>query len=353
VEELTTGVTDSLKKVAAIHAYVKQNVAWDGVSDFYAVNPKKVLELKKGSSGDINLLLGSMLDKAGFNVDMVLLSTRDHGFIRIQSPMAKQFNYTICLIKVNGKNLLLDATEKFLPMNVIPQRCLNGAGLIISRTNHGWINLETKIRSRTMIDANFALDAEGDLKGKVGFTRDGYDAHTVRKSYRSKGEKTYLADFLGSRSWEMEKSDFQNMDDPDKQAKETHELVIHEQASVAGDVIYVNPFVTGQLTANPFTAETRTYPVDFGSLSEKVYLCKITIPEGFVVDEMPKSKILMLPENGAKYMYNLAQTGNVLTLTSTLQVNRSIFIQDDYPNLREFYAQVVAKQAEQIVLKKK
>ena len=32
---------------------------------------------------------------------------------------------------------------------------------------------------------------------------------------------------------------------------------------------------------------------------------------------------------------------------------RSIFDQTEYPNLREFYNQVVAKQAEQIVLKKK
>jgi len=36
-----------------------------------------------------------------------------------------------------------------------------------------------------------------------------------------------------------------------------------------------------------------------------------------------------------------------------LQINKSLFIQDEYPHLREFYNRVVAKQAEQIVLKKK
>jgi hypothetical protein len=36
-----------------------------------------------------------------------------------------------------------------------------------------------------------------------------------------------------------------------------------------------------------------------------------------------------------------------------LQVNKSLFMQEEYPDLREFYSLVVAKQAEQIVLKKK
>jgi hypothetical protein len=36
-----------------------------------------------------------------------------------------------------------------------------------------------------------------------------------------------------------------------------------------------------------------------------------------------------------------------------MSINKTLFAQDEYPNLREFYNQVVAKQDEQIVLKKK
>jgi hypothetical protein len=63
--------------------------------------------------------------------------------------------------------------------------------------------------------------------------------------------------------------------------------------------------------------------------------------------------LLKLPDNSAKYIYNLTQTGNTLMLTSSLQINNSLFTQDEYPHLREFYGMVVAKQAEQVVLKKK
>ena len=99
--------------------------------------------------------------------------------------------------------------------------------------------------------------------------------------------------------------------------------------------------------------EKREYPVDYGSPSERIYICKISIPEGYVVDELPKSVIVKMANNSAKYMYNVTQTGNAISLTSNLQINSSLFSQEEYPHLREFYTQLVAKQAEQIVLRKK
>lgn len=60
-----------------------------------------------------------------------------------------------------------------------------------------------------------------------------------------------------------------------------------------------------------------------------------------------------MPENAARYTYSVAQNGNIISLTSMFHINKSLFTQLEYPYLREFYNQVVAKQAEQIVLKKK
>jgi len=45
--------------------------------------------------------------------------------------------------------------------------------------------------------------------------------------------------------------------------------------------------------------------------------------------------------------------GNTLNVVSTMQINKALFVQAEYEHLREFYNQIVGKQAEQIVLKKK
>jgi hypothetical protein len=354
VEEITAGKTEPLDKITAIHNYVRQTIEWNGEKDKYADNLKKVFELKKGTAADINTLLAAMLDKAGMVAEMVLLSTRDHGFIRIMYPMEEQFNYAVCLVRLpDGKSLFLDATDKFLPPNVLPSYCLNGEGMVVSKTNHGWIKLETKTKAKTIVNSEFVFAENGTLTGKLTFHRDGYDANAARKEYISKGEETYLKDFVGSKSWELGKSVFENVETIDQLLKETHELVLTDHASQSGDVIYLNPFVVSQYNSNPFKAKDRKYPIDFGSLQENLYMFKLVLPDGYVFDEIPKSKMFMLPENAARYTFNVTQNGNIINITSNLQINRNIFYQEEYLHLREFYNQVLAKQAEQIVIKKK
>jgi hypothetical protein len=354
VEEITNGINDPIQKMTAIHNFVKSNIEWDGYNDHLAFSPKKILEEKKGSSGDINLLLASMLEKAGFEVQPVLLSTRDHGFVRRQYPMERQFNYVVCLVKLqDGKSVWLDATDKYLPINVLPSKCLNGQGLVISAKNYGWIDIQSKAKAKTVVNADLSLDPSGELKGKLNLLHDGYDAQKMRSEYVKKGKDGYVKEVFGSKPWQIANSDFQNVTELTQTPKQIHELTITDHASVAGDMIYINPYITSQIESNPFKLDNRVYPVDYGSMIENVYMCKLTIPDGYVIDEMPKSKVLMLPENAAKFMYNVGQNGNTINITSQFLINKNIFVQTEYPDLKEFYNQVVAKQTEQIVLKKK
>ena len=352
VEAITAGITEPEQKVMAIHNYVKENIKWDGYNDYAAASLKKIMEVKKGTTGDVNILLASMLEKAGFTVDMVLLSTRDHGIVRREFPMSRQFNYVVCAVRLGDKTILLDATEPFLPMNVLPERCLNGAGLIISKTNHGWMNLQTKVKAKTIVSADLMMNPDGELKGKLVYQRDGYDGMAMRKSYLNKGEETYLKDFLKDKTWQVENTAFANIQQLDLGTTESHNLVINDHATAAGNLIYINPFVTGSFETNPFKLPAREYPVDFGSNLEKIYMCKLSIPDGYAVDELPQSKMWMLPGNAGKYMYNVSQSGNTIHITSNFQINKSLFLTEEYPNLREFYNLIIAKQAEQIVLKK-
>jgi Transglutaminase-like superfamily. len=347
------GITDPLVKVSSIVNYIKQNVEWDGTEDIYPDNLKKVLEKKKGTAADINIMLASMLQKAGFEVDPVLLSTRDHGIVRQSYPMAKQFNYVVCALRLEDKVILLDATEKYLPYNVIPSRCLNGQGLVISKTKHGWIDLTSKAKSKTTVMADLVLNAEGSLKGKLQFSRDGYDAWEMREEFHAKGETEYVKDYVTGKSWQFEKSEFQDIKDIEKTAKEVHEVQIDEHVTQNGPVMYISPFIDAQIDENPFKQDTRIYPVNYSTAMEQIYVCKITVPEGYTVDELPKSKVLGLPGNAGRFLFNTSMVGNVISITSNFQINKSLFLQAEYEVLKEFYNQVVSKQAEQIVLKKK
>jgi hypothetical protein len=354
VEEITKGLATPEEKIAAVCNYVKRNVQYEGSysSKYTTKSLKKVLEEKKGNATEINLLVASMLEKAEIPVSAVLLSTRDHGLIREGTPASTQFNYVIAAALIGDKIFLLDATEKLLPSNLIPERCLNGKGLLVNESAVRWINLETKLKSKSTTTAELTLQNESQLVGKLRRDFAGYAALSKRKGFFNKGEEDYLKDFIASHLWERQKSEFKNTEDLGNPFSETHELLINENVTAAGDVVYIEPFVIDRLKTNPFVSEQRQYPVDFGSPSEQTFMYKLTVPENYKIEEIPTSKILALPENAAKYLYNVSVNGNVVSITSILSINKAMYVQDEYPNLREFYNQVVAKQSEQIVLKK-
>ncbi|MBX2913658.1 MAG: DUF3857 domain-containing protein [Cyclobacteriaceae bacterium] len=349
---LTAGINEPIKKIEAIHRYIATTIEWDGIEDFYPGDLRKVLETKKGSSADINVLLAAILDKLEIPVEMVLLSTRNHGIIRKEYPMVRQFNYVICAARVEGNVILLDATEKHLPYTIIPDRCLNGQGLVISKTNHGWINIPPSAKAKTIVNANIKIGIDGVMEGTVSFSDEGYNANKIRNEFEIKGQEEFSKEFRNKTQWGITKSEFENLTDLEKPFVQTHHVLINEHTSSTGNTIYFNPLLANRLLQNPFKNDTRVYPIDYGAPSENMYMSKFVIPPGYTVDELPKSKFLTLPENGARFFYNISQTGDVINLTCIVSINRTLFAQTEYSILREFYSQIVAKEAEQIVLKK-
>jgi hypothetical protein len=353
VEELTAGATTNAQKVEILHNYVRQNVAWNEESRrFTQKTLRQVLEDKKGNSAEINLLLASMMEKAGLDVKPVLLSTRDHGFIREATPAMAQFNYVICIVRWDQTQLLLDATEPYLPAGLLPSRCLNGKGMAVAKTGLEWIPLVAP-KTRTATTSDLVLSADGVLTGTLKLEHGGYRALEKRKKYFSEGADVYVKDLIGTRQWEITNSQYTNAKELPETFKETHDIAINEHITLAGDVMYMNPFISGQWNSNPFKLAKREYPVDFGSPFDEVYVIKVKLPAGYALDEMPAPKIFALPANAARYTMSSTTIGDVVSITSMLSVNKVLFTSIEYESLREFWNQVVAKQIEQIVIKKK
>lgn len=353
VEEQTAGITDPEKKIHALFDYVKKNITWDESTDVYPDHQfKEVLEKKKGTSSEINGILVSLLMKADIDANPMVIRTRRKGFIKPFLPMASQFNDVICHVKLGEKTMLIDATNPGLPITALPERCLNGQGLLIRKETSDWIEITT-VKSRRVVSSDFVLSDDGSLSGYLTISRDGISASDMREGFKKEGEEQYIKGLLEGKNWDVSKSTFENIDDYKTSAKEIHELAIPEYGQAAGPLIYINPIVYGRQEENPYKLEKREYPVDYASPFDRVYLGKITLPDGYTVEELPKPKIFVLPEGGGKYVYNVTHMGNALNVISQFIINKSSFSTEEYPVLREFYTQVVSKQNEQVVLRKK
>jgi hypothetical protein len=53
------------------------------------------------------------------------------------------------------------------------------------------------------------------------------------------------------------------------------------------------------------------------------------------------------------FEYRISHSNGRISFRCKLKFNRTLYMPEEYPNLREFFNMVVSKQNEQIVLKKK
>jgi hypothetical protein len=134
--------SDGLTTAKNIYQYVKDNVQWDGTYSMYAYRDlNKVLHKKTGSSGEINLLLISLLQHAGLEVNPVLIRTRDMGRIENIYPEFNQFNHVIAQVEVNGRTLYLDASGKTSSFTSLPWNVDKTEGFVVSKDKYKWVDV--------------------------------------------------------------------------------------------------------------------------------------------------------------------------------------------------------------------
>ncbi|HEY4651633.1 MAG TPA: DUF3857 domain-containing protein [Pontibacter sp.] len=338
--------------VQAIYDHVYSRMTWNGKYGILATNTlRKAYDTRTGNAADINLMLVAMLQEAAFDANPVLVSTRSNGRPPMGSPLINKFNYVVAHVVVDGKEILLDATEPMMPFGMLPVRALNGEGHLIKRKGNRWVTLKPATYSQ-FISTDVTFTPSGELQGKTTESAGGYYALSLRKTLTEEGEAK-LSERLTREvgNYKLGKPAFEHADQISKP------LVIRYDVSSGGtgqlaDIIYLNPLLGHGEKENPFKLKERMYPVDFASPIDETIITKYTIPTGYMVDEAPKSVAVSLPENSGKFTFMVQQDGNELQVVSRVNINKAVFYAEEYPLLKEFYDQIIAKHAEQIVLKK-
>jgi hypothetical protein len=118
-------------------------------------------------------------------------------------------------------------------------------------------------------------------------------------------------------------------------------------------VIYFNPLLEEGYKENPFRAADRKYPVEMPYGFDETYILNMEIPEGYVVDEMPKSTKVTFNEDEGFFEYLITKDADGIQFRSRVSLKKANYKPEDYATLRDFFAFIVKKQGEQIVFKKK
>jgi hypothetical protein len=353
LKAIVAGLTKQDEIILAILNYVKTTVKWNDYTG-YSCNDgvKKAYKDKTGNVAEINLMLTAMLRTAGLKANPVLLSTRSNGIALFPSRTA--FNYVIAAVETPDGLILLDATSKFSTPNVLPFRDLNWLGRLIRKDGTSQeVDLMPKKASNDNVTMNYTIDASGKITGKLRRQRTDHNAMVFRSEIENIKEEDYL-EKLENENEKIEIADYSRTNEKEVQLPiiETCSFSGTNLCELIGEKIYINPLLFFTKEQNLFKQEAREYPVDYGFPFADKYIINIDIPEGYMVETLPKSSQLNMEDDLGSFKFISNASGNRIQLSISHQINTPIVSSEYYSMLKEYYQGMIAKETEKIVLKK-
>lgn len=355
VASITSDNPDELARAKAVYRYIKGWYKWNRQADMFSENIKRAFESHSGSTADINLSLAAALTEAGLNAETVVLSTRDNGIINKLYPTIGDFNYVIVKLNLNDKSWLLDASEPLLPFGLLPLRCINDQGRVISFDKPSyWIDMVASQKETRIYTADLTLQEDGKMKGIISKVSRGYEAFDKRNTIKSFNSVDEFVEDLDEK-WaktKVIKSKITNIDSLEESLTEIYTVEMDVFDDLNGDKFYLNPFFLSRISENPFKLDNRSYPVDLGAITDSRMIVTISLPEKFSVIGQPANIALALPGGSGKFLSTSSIIDNKIMLSEIKQLNKAIYTPDEYPLLKELYRQIVQAQKTDFVLQK-
>ena len=349
-------LTTDYAKMLTIHSYVRRNMEYNGTTSIWALDGVKAAwKDKKGTSGEINLILVNLLKEAGLNAHPVLVSTRENGRVSTSLPGVDQFDKVLAHVRIGSKVYVLDGTEKFTATRLIPLNVMYSEGLVIEKidTNEwGWEVLwdnGNKFNTVTIFKA--ALTEKGIIEGQATVTSFDY-SRVERMPMLKQGKDQFVKHYFEARNPEFKIENVVINNEDNDSLPLVQELKFSHPVNESGNYRYFSANIFSGLEKNPFISEERFSDVFFGANQSYSIVGNFEIPKGYVFEEMPKNIRMIMPDTSITMSRFTAVKENTLTTRVTLEFKKPVFTPEEYPYFMEFYKKLFAILNEQYVIKK-
>ncbi|WP_349317405.1 DUF3858 domain-containing protein [Chitinophaga sp. MM2321] len=353
VDELTKDTKTNREKAEKIYSWVRDNFTNEDYSGLWIRKSlKSIFNARKGGIAEINLLLVAMLKRAKLEAYPVILSTRDNGYVFSYYPLLNRFNYTIAGLNLGDEFVNLDATDPLLGFGKLPAACYNGEARIVNDVATPLMLSADSLKEQKFTSVMIGKVENGEITGTFQQRPTYFESYDIRQQVKAKNQDEYFKKIQKSYTGDIT---LENTTIDDLKKLESSVLVKYDFKMGVDEqnLMYLNPLLGEANKRNIFKAAERKFPVEMPAVFDEVYSFNMDVPEGYVVDELPKSSMAKYNGEEGLFQYLIRQEENHIQLRCRVKLSKAGFTPEEYPSLREFFDLVVKKQAEQIVFKKK
>jgi len=340
--------------IAKIYALVMEKIRWNETFAFWGNRARDAVRHGTGNNAQINMVLMSMLRDANIITYPVLMSRRDRGRLPFSPTLDRLNTFIVAAETSDGQTFYMDGSAIYGGLNVLPTVLLVDRAWAFDerRTGDKWVDLTNLGRNQHINILRVSIDENGAMTGDAQIRYTGQTAARFKARYFSLDDPLeFMTTNALTQGITIETHSLEGMEPMSTVVNET--FTFTKNAELAGDYMFITPMIYKHLTDNPFIQSERRLPIEFDFPYSYMKTVVFTIPEGFVVDEMPVPLTISLENNAGRLIYGITQINeNTLQLTYRFELNQIIFPQSDYPMIREFFGQVASKNREMIVLRR-
>ncbi len=344
-------------KMVTIHNYVRKNMQWNEYYGIWALDGvRSAWKDKKGSTGEINLILINLLKDAGLHVQPMLVKKIDNGQINMQYPSFGDFDKVVAYVIIGNNFYIMDATDKYTPPTLIPRELIYSEGLAISKIETfewGWKHLNKVERTyNNLVYLNSTIDEKGKMNGSATISSTDY-ARLVRLPKLAEGKDKFKEAYFTSTNdgAKVENLEFENEENDTLPLIQKFEFT--KSVNNDGTYMYFTPNMFTGLEKNPFVAESRFSDVFYGANQKYTIIANFTIPDGYAFEELPKNMRMIMPDTSISFSKLSSVTDQTLSSRITIEFKKPFFTPEEYPDFHEFYKKLFELLNEAFVIKKK
>jgi hypothetical protein len=355
-DDFITGVkklTTDEEKIHAVYEFVRRSISWDGFNSLATDGIKDAWSKRRGTNGEINLILVNLLRDADVDACPLLVSERQHGKVNTSYPFIDQFNTTYAYVKTAAKTFYLNAAQKYYTAATIPVEILNTTALVINRKKGGLITVtNTNLDYLDFFTTMVNVDTNGKIGGTAVIKSEGYARQEKLSVLRDKGNEYYVRSHYSNQQFLVDSFECLN--------KHNDTLSLEQNIAFSGNLksasggyyfLALNNFMG--FTTNPFISQKRFSHVNFGYKRKVSTYCSIQLPKNFVIEELPKSISMVTPDKDISFVrsvdYNKEE--HLVVVMFNLDFAKSTYDNDEYDILHQMYKKMFDFLQEPLVLK--
>lgn len=351
---LTAAIADAEgdeARIVAVRNYVAGKVKWDENSHLVPKGAKDILKQGVGSDADINALTASALNTIGYIAEPVMIKKRTNGMLLDYHISLRSFDTFILRVstKDRSKSWFLDAAREEGYLNVLDPRFLIEKARIIPFTGSGeWVDLRNLTKSRVTVFANAKISEDGTLACTINYLGTNENSYDIKYDYNDFDTEDAFLEAIEADD-KIEITNFEIKNDYGPKAEFSYDFI---KDLDLGDRLYIKPIVHSFHSDTAFKNEKRILPIDLAFPESLYYTFVLDVPQGYVVEELPKNASYSCPPVNGRIQFQTQQTDGRVTVAYRFIVDDIMVLPEEYADFRFFWEAAVGIEKSTIVLNK-